>query len=74
MSYCVVIEIRGKELDQLRGEAYRVARDAKTDWYVEPRDTGTAFCFENADVRDRFCSIFEKENVAYATEQLDQAT
>ena len=74
MSYCVVIEIRGKELDQLRGEAYRVARDAKTDWNVEPRDTGTAFCFENADVRDRFCSICEKENVAYVTEQLDQAT
>jgi len=73
MSYGVVIEIRGKELDQLRGEAYRVARDAKTDWY-EPRDTGTAFCFENADVRDRFCSICEKENVAYVTEQLDQAT
>jgi hypothetical protein len=73
MSYGVVIEIRGKELDQLRGEAYRVARDAKTDWY-EPRDTGTAFCFENADVRDRFCSICEKENVSYATEQLDQAT
>ena len=73
MSYCVVIEKRGKELDQLRGEAYRVARDAKTDWY-EPRDTGTAFCFENADVRDRFCSICEKENVSYATEQLDQAT
>ena len=73
MSYCVVIEIRAKELDQLRGEAYRVARDAKTDRY-EPRDTGTAFCFENADVRDRFCSICEKENVAYATEQLDQST
>jgi hypothetical protein len=74
MSYCVVIEKRGKELDQLRGEAYRVAHDAKTDWYVEPRDTATAFCFENADARDRFCSICEKENVAYATEQLDQST
>ena len=36
MSYRVVIEIRGKELDQLRGQAYRVAHDAKTDWYVEP--------------------------------------
>ena len=32
MNYCVVVQARGKELDYLRGEAYRVARDASTDW------------------------------------------
>ena len=51
MNFCVVVQARGKELDYLRGEAYRVARDASTDWYAEPRDLGTAFCFENANVR-----------------------
>ena len=52
MNYCVVVHTVGKELDNLRGDAYRVARDASTDWYAEPRDLGTAF--ENANVRTRF--------------------
>ena len=68
MDYCVVVQAHGKELDYLRGEAYRVARDARTDWYAEPRKLGTAFCFENADVRTRFCAICAKENVDYTTE------
>ena len=67
MDYCVVVQAHGKELDYLRGEAYRVARDARTDWYAEPRKLGTAFCFEKADVR-RFCAVCAKENVVYATE------
>jgi hypothetical protein len=45
MNYYVVVQARGKQLDYLRGEAYRVARDASTDWYAEPKDFGTAFCF-----------------------------
>ena len=68
MNYCVVVQASGKELDYLRGEAYRVARDAKTDWYAEARDLGTAFCFENAAVRTRFCAICAKENLDYKTE------
>ena len=69
MNYCVVVQARGKELDYLRGEAYRVARDGSTDWYAEPRDLGTAFCFENANVRTRFCAICAKENVDCTTER-----
>ena len=68
MDYCVVVQAHGKELDYLRGEAYRVARDARTDWCAEPRKLGTAFCFENADVRTRFCAVCAQENVVYATE------
>ena len=69
MKYLAVVQARGKELDYLRGETFRVARDASTDWYAEPRDLGTAFCFENANVRSRFCAICAKENVDYTTEQ-----
>ena len=69
MNYCVVVQARGKELDYLRGEAYRVARDASTDWYAEPRDLDTAFCFETANVRTRFCAICAKENVDCTTER-----
>jgi len=63
-----LVQARGKGLDHLRGEAYRVSRDARTDWYVEPRSLGTAFCLRIADVRARFCAVCAKENVAYATE------
>ena len=70
MNYCVIVQTRGKELDQLRGVAYRVSRDAKTDWFAEARDSGTAFCFENADVRTRFCAICTNENITFATETL----
>jgi len=68
MHYCVVVHANGKELDYLREEAYRVSRDAKIDWYAEPRELGTAFCFEDANVRTRFCAICVRENVTYATE------
>lgn len=71
MNYCVIVRARGKELDQLRGVAYRVSRDAKTDWVAEPRDSGTAFWFENGDARTRFCAFCVNESVAFATETLD---
>ena len=57
MHYCVVVQANGKELDYLRGEAYRVSRDAKSDWYAEPRKLGTAFCFEDANARTVLCDM-----------------
>ena len=42
MDYCVVVQAHGKELDYLRGEAYRVAGDARTDWCAEPRKIGNS--------------------------------
>jgi hypothetical protein len=42
MNYCVVVHAVGKELDSLRGEAYRVSRDARGDWYAERRKSGIA--------------------------------
>ena len=68
MNYCVVVHAVGKELDSLRGEAYRVSRDARGDWYAERRKSGIAFCFESADARGRFCAICAAENVKYSTE------
>ena len=68
MNYCVVVQASGKELDYLRGEAYRVARDASTDWYAEPRNVGTAFCF--ADVSTWLCAICATEHIDYATQPL----
>ena len=46
MDYCVVVQARGKELDQLRQVAYRVSRDTQTDWYAEPRKSGRRFALK----------------------------
>jgi len=70
MSYCcLLVRASGKELDRLRGEAYRASRDTKIDWYAEPRDAGTAFCFESAEARTRFRAICTKENVDCTAER-----
>ena len=68
MKYLAVVQARGKELDYLRGETFRVARDARTDWYAEPRNVGTAFCF--ADVSTWFRAICATERIDYATQPL----
>ena len=72
MDYCVVVQAHGKELDYLRGEAYRVARDARTDWCAEPRKLGTAFCFENADVR-RTDRLFAGLHRRYGSSDRDES-
>jgi hypothetical protein len=57
-----LVQARGKGLDRLRGEAYRVSRDARTDWYLEPRSLGTAFCFENSGRESQvLCSLRKGE-------------
>jgi len=68
MEHCVIVRAVGRGLDSLRGEASRISREARTDWYAEPRDVGTAFCFEDAKARTIFCAICARENVDYATE------
>jgi hypothetical protein len=56
---------------RLRALCFEVASGgrAKTDWYDDPRDSGTAFCFEEANVRSRFCAICVRDSVTYATER-----
>jgi hypothetical protein len=65
MSHCVVVRTYGGKLDQLRGEAYRIARDNNIDWWAEAADTGTKFCFENAKAKASFGAACERENVQY---------
>jgi hypothetical protein len=47
-------------LDQLRGEAARISRGHKVDWWVERDDEGTRFCFEDAGAKKAFASFCEK--------------
>jgi hypothetical protein len=41
-------------LDLLRGEASRIARDNKIDWWIDHADVGTRFCFEDAKAKETF--------------------
>jgi hypothetical protein len=56
---CLVVRAVGSQLDTLRGEASRISRENKIDWWVERGDSGTRFCFETAEAKQSFASICE---------------
>jgi len=51
---CLIVHVAGRQLDLLRGEASRIARDNKIDWWIDHADVGTRFCFEDAKVKETF--------------------
>jgi hypothetical protein len=53
-NHCVLVRLVGRDLDSLRAEASRFAREFQTDWYAEPQSGGTAFCFDNSHVSTVF--------------------
>jgi hypothetical protein len=57
---CLIVRAHGRQLDQLRGEAARISRGHKVDWWVERDDEGTRFCFEDAGAKKAFASFCEK--------------
>jgi hypothetical protein len=59
MADCVIVRAYGRQLDQLRGEASRIARGSKIDWWIERDHDGARFCFENAETKKTFASICE---------------
>jgi hypothetical protein len=63
MADCVIVRAYGRQLDQLRGEASRIARRSKIDWWIERGHDGARFCFETT-----FASICENLAVQYTEE------
>jgi hypothetical protein len=57
MANCVIVRASGRQLDQLRGEASRISRGHKVDWWIEHGEKGTHFCFEDAETKKAFASI-----------------
>lgn len=51
---CLIVRVAGKELDLLRAEASRIAKDNKVDWHIDHAKVGTLFCFENAKAKEAF--------------------
>ncbi|MGY8685956.1 hypothetical protein Q2941_50960 [Bradyrhizobium sp. UFLA05-153] len=60
----LIVRAYGRQLDRLRGEASRIARGSKIDWWIERGDAGTRFCFEPAEAKNAFASICENFAVA----------
>jgi hypothetical protein len=56
---CLIVRVAGRQLDLLRGEASRIAKGSKIDWWIDRADIGTRFCFEDAQAKKVFASICE---------------
>ena len=54
---CLIVRAFGRQLDLLRGEASRIAKGSKVDWWVDRTDNGTSFCFEDAKAKAVFASV-----------------
>jgi hypothetical protein len=54
---CLIVRAYGRQLDQLRAEASRIARGNKIDWWIERADKGMRFCFEDAEAKRAFAAI-----------------
>ena len=66
MTNCLWVRAYGRALDQLRGEASRIAHDRNVDWWAEAGDRGIRFCFEDSESKKAFASICKNLNIEYA--------
>jgi hypothetical protein len=57
MENSVIVRVYGRQLDQLRAEASRIARESNVDWWIERADKGMRFCFEDAEAKRAFAAI-----------------
>jgi hypothetical protein len=64
-SDCLIVRAAGRQLDELRSEASRIAKGKKVDWWVERTDKGACFCFESGEVKRRFMSFCENLGVQH---------
>jgi hypothetical protein len=55
-SNCVLVRAAGRQLDELRSEASRIAKGKKIDWWVDRTDKGACFCFEDIGAKISFVS------------------
>jgi hypothetical protein len=66
MTYCIVVRASGRELDRLRTHAAQIARDQKSDWWVETTEKGKTFCFEHANARASFSAVCEGDSIQFS--------
>jgi len=62
---CLIVRAAGRQLDNLRSEASRIAKGHKIDWWVDHIDKGTCFCFEDAAAKKAFASVCQNFGVQH---------
>jgi hypothetical protein len=65
MNNSVIVRAYGRQLDELRGAASRIARERRVDWSVEAANKGTRFSFEDATSVAAFMSFCEDLGISY---------
>ena len=55
--HCLIIRAAGRQLDLLRGEAFRIAKANQIGWSTDRADVGTRFCFEDAKAKNEFAVV-----------------
>jgi hypothetical protein len=65
MKNSVVVKASGSQLDKLRGEASRIARDRNADWSCEAAEKGLKFWFENKESTAAFASFCEDSGLSF---------
>jgi hypothetical protein len=50
----LIVHAAGRQLDLLRGEAFRLAKENNISWWTDRADVGTRFCFEDTKAKEAF--------------------
>jgi hypothetical protein len=61
--HCLIVSASPREIDRLRAEASRIARQDNADWWVEKQDKGMHFCFGSSEARAAFAQLCTAQNV-----------
>ncbi|WP_128918555.1 hypothetical protein [Bradyrhizobium nanningense] len=61
--HCLIVHAAGRQLDLLRGEASRLAKESKLGWSTDRADVGTRFCFEDAEAKKAFAIVCDNFGV-----------
>jgi hypothetical protein len=61
---CLIVRAAGRQLDLLRGEAPRIAKGNKVDWWIDYSDVGIRFCFEDAKVKEAFAKLCDNFGIS----------
>lgn len=51
---CLIVHAAGRQLDLLRGEASRIAKENTADWWSDRAEISTRFCFADAKTKAAF--------------------
>jgi len=62
--HCLIVRTAGRQLDLLRGEAFRIAKENKVSWHTDRAEIGTRFCFEDAKAKEAFAITCDHFGIA----------